>query len=804
MIFYRINDTDRSADVAANTLRIQNQIQQRTDSCNFKVFQNAKPSENQDIRIYDGGFVSTHVTVTIVLKDSYQVDVLAFRAGQEITLKIGDSAEEKATVLTYTESTRTIVLTAAPAVSLSADDQVGELIFGGTVNRVQDQNIELLENIEYKVTGIDYTKIFDKKVVADTWEDVDSRYIINSFVNSTVNFNSTIDDISFANNAAIQAEWIESSDGNNPTVDTTDFIEAEASGVFGWTNSGGTALWEATPTSKDISDFVGATSGAPTKGLLMNWFSTTDQSLITTLKVRLGSDSSNYAEFTITLSADTDFDYHSDKFTDATIVGTPVWTATDYAALQIVQTGSGSVKWNGLRVNDDTSFTLNNVETTPDFDDLRAPQIKPTELINQIAKNFNNNWYIDYERDIHFVAKITEVAPFSITDTSDNFTKLSVECDTSNIGNRIIVRGGEKTSDSLYAQVVEGDDTLREWLMKTKYNNMTLTIDNNSSTDTMEGGTTTTTVVAAAHGLLVGDHIVNRTRSNAVRQVLTVPGAGSFTVEAVPSQASGDTFSLFSVTKTLGIEGIADETTVDYVTNSNEKSVRATASEATLVAAEFIRFSYNERIPIQVRVSEAVSIGALKALGLGDGVFDLDPVTDRNIVDTNTALVIANARLNEFANAVVTGTFTTDQKGLRAGQLLRVTDTTSRNIDDDFVIQKVTKKQDQGEFRDYLEINVTFATTLFGWVEFMQKLLRTKDSIELNVDDVVETFATADETVESADVNQTAKGGIKSATQAETVESPDVNTLTETTPPWPWEPEGVNPIDTRWDLFEWG
>ena len=48
----------------------------------------------------------------------------------------------------------------------------------------------------------------------------------------------------------------------------------------------------------------------------------------------------------------------------------------------------------------------------------------------------------------------------------------------------------------------------------------------------MEATTTTTTVKATAHGLVTGDYIVNRTRSNAVREI-TYVDANTFTVSAV-------------------------------------------------------------------------------------------------------------------------------------------------------------------------------------------------------------------------------------------------------------------------------
>jgi len=63
-----------------------------------------------------------------------------------------------------------------------------------------------------------------KKIINDTWADVDSRYIINDFLNTTVNYNSTLDNLSYANATAIRAEWIEANDGDNPNVDSSDFF----------------------------------------------------------------------------------------------------------------------------------------------------------------------------------------------------------------------------------------------------------------------------------------------------------------------------------------------------------------------------------------------------------------------------------------------------------------------------------------------------------------------------------------------------------------------------------------------------
>lgn len=803
MFLYYINNTDRSADVVNNTLKINNQIQQRNDSCSFNVFQGTRPIENQDLKLYDAALVESVAANVITLQNSYQTNVNAFRTGQVIYLRIGQTNSIKATVQSYNESLRQVTLTATPSITVSNGDKIGELVFGGVIARVKDGNITILQNIEYSVTGVSYQKIFDKKIISDTWENKDSRYIINYFVNSTVNYNATLDNISYANNTDIQTEWVKSGDASNPTVDSTDFMEDESSGVFSWVFAAGTARWAATPVSKDLSDFFGVLSGLPTKGSIMGWFKTADHSKITSMKIRIGSSNTNYLEVPVVLntSITTDWQYWSINAALGTVTGTPDWTAADYAELIVAENVSGTIRWNGLRVNSRNSFTLYNVTKTLAFADLRSPQLKPSALINQLAKTWSYIWYVDYDHDIHFLKMEGEPAPFNITDTSNNFTDLKVEVDVSNLGNRVIVRGGEKTSDYRYAQVIEGTGEKREWLMKNKFNNLEITIDDGTTTVTMGVGTTSTTVKSTAHGLTTGDHIINRSRLNAVRQIVVVD-ANTFTVEAITGQVSGDNYSKFAITKTVGIEGITNEATVDYVANSNEKSVRATNSEPTYTTGTFLRFEYNERIPIQIQYVDSASSNNLKALGLGDGIFDLDPITDRNIKDQFTALTFAQAKVAEFSNPIIMGSFRTDQKGLKAGQLLEIVQLINRTLNDTFVIQKISRSQREGDFKDYFEFDVTFGTTLFGFIEFMQKLLKTQDSIELNVDDIVETFVTAGEEVQSDDVNTVAKG-IKKATIGEEVQSDDVALNTLYTPPWHWEPSVGQPIPTRWNLAEW-
>lgn len=190
--------------------------------------------------------------------------------------------------------------------------------------------------------------------------------------------------------------------------------------------------------------------------------------------------------------------------------------------------------------------------------------------------------------------------------------------------------------------------------MKNLFKNLVVKLDANTSTDIAEASTNTTTINATAHGLVVGDYITNRTRSNAVREVLTVPSANQFTVAAVASQTVGDTFSKF-VTQVVGVEGIGDESISDYMSNFNQKSIRNAENETTLTTGQFLLFQYNEVIPILVQVTNNTSVALMKSvLGYTNGVFDGQPIVDRTLTSRTEASKTAQAMINKYANVLMT------------------------------------------------------------------------------------------------------------------------------------------------------
>jgi len=763
MLFYLFDNVENQ-DVERDTLSISYNIQRRSNSCTFTVLDNP-PEENDDLRIYNGGFIKS-VNVNDVVVEGYEKNVNTFRAGQIVFTDLG----EKRQVVTVDESTDTITL----------DDTVtgawiGEIIFGGVVARVQDQNLYTLNNIIYAVTGVSYDKLFDKKLITDAYLNVDSRYIINSFINRFVNLNRTIDDLSFVDNTAIQAEITEGGDSEPPVV-SSDKLEGINSANLSWVNSGGTATFEASPSNLDLSELLGTTTGTPTQGEMMLWLKTSAP--ISNLSLRIGSDDSNYTEIDFELRNTTEWQYLLTKMTDGTTVGTPDWTDVQYWEIIIDQTADGSVLVNGLRLNQSRSFTLFNVSSTIVLDEFRIPALKPTAVMQQLAKAYEFTWFIDFEKDIHFVNKSLQPSFYTINSSSSNFFDLRVETDASQQGNRVIISGGERQAVTFAVEHFRGDDVRREWVIGSKFGDLSVLIDDNSATQVAGAGTNTTTIDLPAHGLSDNDSITNRTRG-AVRQVAVVD-PDTIQVSAIDGQTSGDTISFFTVAKTTGIEGIVDPATVDYVFNSNSQSIKATDGELTLTDNEYIRFQYRERVPLRLQYTDSGSVANLRAKGLGDGIIDLDPIRDNSLDDDFTAQLLAQAKVNEYTNPVIMGSFTTDFNGFKVGDLVDIN--LGSRIDNQYVIQSISARQVAGEFGSYFNFAVTFGTTMFGVIEFYQKLLQQGAGVQGNVDATVELFQDAQETIVIEDEWNFVKY--------------DQN--------WQYEPSVGQPVPSQYNLAQYG
>jgi len=829
-IFVYIDGVDRTADVELNSISVQSALSNRGGSADFTIISGAKPSENQEVIIYKGDTIVSHDTgaKTITTSGSYQKGVGFFNAGDILECNIGEtslvsaqtrSSQRAVTVVSNNESGNLITYSDAVSSSFTGGAKVGVRLFAGVIGRVQSRNTGHERNVEYDIEGVSFNKIFDKKYVSDSWDDSTVRKVMIDVLNNDVNYNVSLDQCDYADNAAAAAAWLDSVDGDNPTTELSDYVQGGGAVKFNYTFSTGLASFALFFSSIDFSSIVlpsGPLGNTPTKGYLTFWMkvpASYPNSSSSTV-VRLGEEFGKNHSWALKdlIVNDGAWRFYSIPLNTFSAVTSSGGVGTNWSAISMVNflfygiTTSGSILVDDIRIVGESSFSPELLSDTSAVDSLVSPRIKPSELFTALGDRTDKIFYIDEYRKLRLEGSGASAAPFEVTNSSENFYGMKVEVDQSQLGNRVLLLGGEEYSDNRYPQIELGDNAKREWVIKSKFADMEVLLDDATDSNLALIGTTTTNVTITAHGLVTGDHVTNRTRSNAVREV-TVVDANNFTVDAVPSQTVGDTITFFTIPKTVGYEGLddADEASFDFMANSNARTMRNSSHIVTFASTVLIKFSFIERVPIQVLYTDYGSVAALKALGLGDGIFDLDTISDASIQDRVSAITIAEAKVKTYSNPIVTGSFTTSVQGLKPGQLLTVEDS-FQEVLGDYLIQSVSARQSEGEFKDNFIYNVKFGTSLNGWIEFMQKLLRGNRPIQIDDGSIVATFVEANEIVTTDDVNSIADGvGFELASEAETLTSDDVNTVDDTTSgAWQYETSTGQVFTTRFGLCDYG
>lgn len=388
------------------------------------------------------------------------------------------------------------------------------------------------------------------------------------------------------------------------------------------------------------------------------------------------------------------------------------------------------------------SFTSANVEVGPTITSLSFNHISLRKAFEKIAKVSGYEWYVDYEKDVHFFSKSSVAAGEQITDSSANFEDISIECDTSQVRNSIVVRGGREEVAANFVQDFKGDGEAREWILREK----------------------PTTMVS----------------------IELDTGAGF-------------------VTQTIGVDPLDEDTGNDFMWNFQEKYVRATDTTTTPDDVDdILRVTYKYKVPVIVKLKSAPSIASMIVLEGGDGLHE--HVISRPDVDTKVeAREVALREIAEWGNPLVTGRFRT-RTGLLSGTVFKTGDVLTVNLptwgistDTDYLIQEVEIRMvEDGTTIEYT-YNVTFGGRLIGIREFLEGLAG-EEKVVLDTEEIdrIEAFEEIINVGESIALEPNTKD------VADTVTVGEVIAETVVTPPFKWAPYVVDPdIEAVWNKFEW-
>lgn len=128
-------------------------------------------------------------------------------------------------------------------------------------------------------------------------------------------------------------------------------------------------------------------------------------------------------------------------------------------------------------------FTINNVNCAKKVNYIAFNYEFLSKCFQQLAELFNYDWYVDYDKDIHFFSKEANVAPFNLEDDTNKYIYNSLEIvrDTSQLRNSIIVRGGEYQGN-LYTEKQIADGAQTTFNLAYKYANIGVKVNGVSKT----------------------------------------------------------------------------------------------------------------------------------------------------------------------------------------------------------------------------------------------------------------------------------------------------------------------------------
>jgi EamA domain-containing membrane protein RarD len=136
-----------------------------------------------------------------------------------------------------------------------------------------------------------------------------------------------------------------------------------------------------------------------------------------------------------------------------------------------------------------------------------------------------------------------------------------------------------------------------------------------------------------------------------------------------------------------------------------------------------------------------------------------------------------------------------EEYGLEAGQMIRITDTTKRNINQDFLIQRVSQEIKAGIVSQF---KIVASSTLFGIIELLQQLLKKQQDLEVDENELVENII---DVYETCTLSETFSRVLASQQTETCTISDTLSTINLTSSNFVWADAGGNKL--RWSLGAW-
>ena len=111
-----------------------------------------------------------------------------------------------------------------------------------------------------------------------------------------------------------------------------------------------------------------------------------------------------------------------------------------------------------------TGFTTANVDDGLKIKEIAFDFVQVSEALTKIAEICKFEWYIDYDKDIHFFNSFLNSAPFQLDDDQANYKDLIINTDISQLRNRIFIKSS-RLKDA-FGEVFIADGIATSWICR--------------------------------------------------------------------------------------------------------------------------------------------------------------------------------------------------------------------------------------------------------------------------------------------------------------------------------------------------
>lgn len=137
-------------------------------------------------------------------------------------------------------------------------------------------------------------------------------------------------------------------------------------------------------------------------------------------------------------------------------------------------------------------FTTNNVADGATITRTLFNYALPSEVITKLAGSIGYDWYIDFDKDVHFFARETTPSSHELTSSSTFERGLKIRPRIENFANVVVLRGGTyRSSEQVYKE--KGDGVKTQFILPEKPHDVRVEINSVEKTDGIKFGENTPT-----------------------------------------------------------------------------------------------------------------------------------------------------------------------------------------------------------------------------------------------------------------------------------------------------------------------